>query len=160
MIVSELFGGTMNIVILAVFYTIIGILISILLYHLFDDCDKEWKSEHLAYQLGDIGLELGLIGSVAFWTTEITRGWAPIFPIAKSLDLKIDTYISSLFFAYAMFLFLEQLSEKVKFLYQQYIHSHIVRYIPPNWSVMKAVFASRKTNTKKDSVKEHYSHEL
>ena len=141
----------MNIVILALFYTLIGLLLSILLYHLFDDCDKEWKAEHLAYQVGDIGLELGIIGSVAFWMTQITRGWAPIFPISKILDLQIDTYVSGLFFAYAMFLFLEQLSEKVKFLYKEHVHKHIVRFIPPNWSVMKSVFASRKTNAKKDS---------
>jgi len=148
---TEILGGTMNIVILAMFYTIVGLLLSILLYHLFDDCDKEWKAEPLAYQVGDIVLELGIIGSVAFWTTEITRGWAPIFPVVKTLDLKIDTYVSGLFFAYAMFLFLEQLSEKVKYLYKEYVHSHIVRYIPPNWSVMKSVFATRKTNTKNDS---------
>jgi hypothetical protein len=148
---GEFLGGTMNIMILALFYTLIGLLLSVLLYHLFDDCDKEWKAEHLAYQVGDIGLELGIIGSVAFWMTQITRGWAPIFPITKTLDLQIDTYVSGLFFAYAMFLFLEQLSEKVKFLYKQYIHNHIVRFIPPNWSVMKSVFASRKTNAKKDS---------
>jgi hypothetical protein len=148
---GEVLGGTMNIVILALFYTLIGLLLSVLLYHLFDDCDKEWKAEHLAYQVGDIGLELGIIGSVAFWTTQITRGWAPIFPISKILDLQIDTYVSGLFFAYAMFLFLEQLSEKVKFLYKEHVHKHIVRFIPPNWSVMKSVFASRKTNAKKDS---------
>jgi hypothetical protein len=152
---TEILGGTMNIAILAMFYTLVGILISVILYHLFDDCDKEWKSETLAYQVGDIGLELGIIGTVAFWTTEITREWAPIFPISKSLDLKIDTYVSGLFFAYAMFLFLEQLSDKVKFLYDEYIHKHIVRVIPPNWSVMKSMFASRKTNAKKDSGTEH-----
>jgi hypothetical protein len=149
--IHELFGGTMNIVILAVFYTLIGLLMSLILYHLFDDCDKDWKSQPLAYQAGDITLELGIIGTIAFWTTEITRGWAPIFPIAKALDLQIDTYVSGLFFAYAMFLFLEQLSEKVKFLYKEHVHTHIVRYIPPNWSVMKSLFASRKTNPKKDS---------
>lgn len=153
--VGEVLGGTLNITILALFYTLIGILISVVLYHLFDDCDKDWKTEPLAYQIGDIALELGIIGSVAFWTTEITRGWAPIFPVTKVLDLKIDTYTSGLFFAYAMFLFLEELSKKVKFLYQSYIHHHIVRYIPPNWSVMKTLFASRKTNPKNDSAPTH-----
>ena len=110
--VGEVFGGTLNITILAVFYTFIGILISIILYHLFDDCDADWKKEKLGYQLGDIGLELGIIGAVAFWTTEITREWAPIFPITKALDLKIDTYTSGIFFAYAMFLFLEAVKMK------------------------------------------------
>ena len=152
--IGEVFGGTLNIAILAVFYTLMGILISVILYHLFDDCDADWKKENLGYQIGDIGLELGIIGAVAFWTTEITRDWAPIFPVTKALDLKIDTYTSGIFFAFAMFLFLEELSKKIKFLYEMYIHHHIVRYIPPNWSVMKAMF-SRKTNTKKYSESEH-----
>jgi len=143
--------GTLNICILAVFYTLIGLLISVLLYHLFDDCDDTWKSENVGYQLGDIFSELGIIGSVAFWTTYIIRDYAPIFPVSKSMDILIDTYVSGLFFAFAMFLFLEQLSLKIKYLYDKYVHNHIVRYIPPNWSVMKMMFGSLKTNTKKAS---------
>ena len=143
--------GTLNISILALFYTLIGLLISVLLYHLFDDCDDTWKKENLAYQLGDIFVELGIIGTVAFWTTYIIRDYAPIFPVSKSLDVLIDTYISGLFFAFAMFLFLEQLSLKIKYLYQENVHKHIVRYIPPNWSVMKMMFGSLKTNTKEPS---------
>jgi len=143
--------GTLNICILAVFYTFIGLLLSVLLYHLFDDCDDTWKNENTAYQLGDIFVELGIIGTVAFWTTYVIRDYAPIFPVSKSMDILIDTYISGLFFAFAMFLFLEQLSLKIKYLYQEFIHKHIVRYIPPNWSVMKMFFGSVKTNTKKAS---------
>ena len=144
--------GTLNIAILALFYTFIGLLISVLLYHLFDDCDDTWKSEKLTYQIGDIFVELGIIGSVAFWTTYVVRDYAPIFPVSKSLDILIDTYISGLFFAFAMFLFLEQLSMKIKYLYQEFIHKHIVRYIPPNWSVMKMMFGTVKTNTKEASL--------
>ena len=141
----------MNIAILAVFYTLTGLLLSILLFHLFDDCNEEWKKEPLYYQVGDIGLELGIIGSVAFWTTYVSREWAPIFPISKVLDVMIDTYVSGLFFAFAMFLFLEELTDKIKHLYQTYIHHHIVRVSPQNWSLMKVAFGSRKTNEKKDS---------
>jgi hypothetical protein len=143
--------GTLNICLLALFYTLIGLLISIVLYHLFDDCDDTWKSENISYQLGDIFSELGIIGSVAFWTTYVIRDYAPIFPVSKSMDILIDTYVSGLFFAFAMFLFLEQLSLKIKYLYQEFIHKHIIRYIPPNWSVMKMMFGSLKTNTKKAS---------
>jgi hypothetical protein len=140
--------GTLNISVLALFYTLIGLLISVLLYHLFDDCDDTWKSEHLAYQLGDISVELGIIGTVAFWTTYIIRDYAPIFPVSKSLDILIDTYISGIFFAFAMFLFLGELSLKIKYLYQEHVHKYIVRYIPPNWSVMKMLFGTVKTNGK------------
>jgi len=144
----EFFGGTLNIFLLSTFYFGVGLLISMLLFHLFDNCDDTWKSERIEYQLGDIFLELGIIGTVAFWTTHTIRDYAPIFPISKSLDILIDTYISGIFFAFAMFLFLEQLSMKIKYLYQEYVHKQIVRYIPPNWSVMKMFFGSVKTNGK------------
>uniref|UniRef100_A0A6C0AI77 Uncharacterized protein n=1 Tax=viral metagenome TaxID=1070528 RepID=A0A6C0AI77_9ZZZZ len=147
----EFVGGTLNITILASFYTVVGALLSILLFHLFDDCDDDWKKEGLGYQLGDIGLELGIIGTVAFWVTYVIRDYAPIFPISKTLDVLIDTYISGVFFAFAMFLFLEELSDKIKFLYHSYFHKHIVRMIPEKWSLMKSLFAVRKTDTKKDS---------
>lgn len=151
----EYVGGTLNITILAAFYTAVGALLSSLLFHMFDDCDTTWKSENLLYQLGDIFLELGLIGSVAFWVTYIIRDYAPIFPIHKTLDVLIDTYISSLFFAFAMFIFLDQLNEKIKYLYHTHVHKYFVRVIPENWSIMKVLFSSRKTNTKNDSAQTH-----
>jgi hypothetical protein len=147
----EILGGTFNIVLLSTFYTIVGLLMSIFLFHAFDDCNEEWKAESVFYQLGDIFIELGIIGTVSFWTTSIITDYAPIFPISKTLDIEIDKYISSLFFAFAMFLFLEELTLKVKHLYHTYIHVHIVSYIPENWSVMKMLFGSLKTNTKKAS---------
>jgi len=143
--------GSLNICILAVFYTLVGLLVSVFLYHVFDDCDETWKKENIVYQLGDIFSELGIIGTVAFWTTYTIHDYAPIFSVSKSLDILIDTYISGLFFAFAMFLFLEELSPKIKYLYHKYIHYHIQGYIPPNWSVMKMLFGSLKTNTKKAS---------
>ncbi len=138
----------MNITILGAFYTLLGALISVILFHLFDDCNEDWQKEGLAYQLSDITMELGIIGSAAFWTTHVMRGYAPIFPISKTLDIQIDVYISGLFFAFAMFLFLEELAQKIKFLYHKYLHSHFVRVFPENWSLIKSVLGSRKTESK------------
>ena len=146
---SEFLGGTMNITILGAFYTLIGAVISVILFHLFDDYNEDWQKEGLLYQLSDISIELGLIGSAAFWTTHIIRGYAPIFHISKSLDIHIDTYISGLFFAFAMFLFLEDLSQKIKFLYHKYLHRHFVRVFPENWTITKQAFGSRKTENNK-----------
>ena len=144
----EFFGGTLNIFLLSTFYFTVGLLISMLLFHLFDNCDDTWKSERIEYQLGDIFLELGVIGTVAFWTTHIIRDYAPIFPISKSLDVLIDTYISGIFFSFAMFLFLQELSSKIRYMYEKYVSHHIYDYIPVNWSVMKMFFGSVKTNGK------------
>ena len=48
-----------------------------------------------------------------------------------------------------MFLFLEDLSTKIKFLYERYLKSHFVRVIPEDWSIIEALFGKRKTNTPK-----------
>ena len=147
----ELLGGSLNIFVLSTFYTIIGVVLSVFLFHVFDDCDDTWKSETLIYQLGDIFLELGIIGAVAFWTTRLINGYAPIFSISLKLDHQIDNYVSGIFFAFAMFLFLGELSLKIKYLYQTYISQQIIRFIPENWSVMKMLFGTVKTNTKTSS---------
>lgn len=138
----------MNIGILAVFYTVLGALISYLLFHLFDDCDKEWKEHGILYQAADVTTELTFVGAIAFWSMSFIRDAAPMFPVNKVLDKEVDTYISGLFFAFAMFLFLGDLTEKIKYIYEQFLKSHFVRVFPENWSLMKMVFGSRKMENK------------
>jgi hypothetical protein len=144
----EVLGGTLNIAILALFYTIFGAFISYIIFHLFDDFNTEWKEQGLIYQSADIAAELSLVGVIAFWTTKLIKDAAPMFHVNKLLDKEVDTYISGLFFAFAMFMFLGDLSEKIKYLYQTFLKSHFVRVFPENWSVMKKVFHSHKTENK------------
>ena len=138
----------MNIAILAVFYTVFGALISYLLFHLFDDFGKEWKEQGVLYQTADVATELSLVGAIAFWTTNLIKDAAPMFPVHKVLDKEVDTYISGLFFAFAMFLFLGDLSEKIKHIYEKFLKTGFVRLFPENWSIMKMVFGSRKMENK------------
>jgi hypothetical protein len=156
---TEILGGTLNIALLACFYTAFGAFISYILFHLFDDYGKEWESQGTLYQTADIATELSLVGVIAFWITYIIREFPPMFPVHRALDRQVDTYVSGLFFAYAMFLFLGDLTNKVKFIYEKFLKSHFVRMFPPTWSVTKCAFA-RKTNEKKDSDKEHYTNGL
>ena len=144
----EVLGGTLNIAILAAFYTIFGAFISYIFFHLFDDFGKEWQSQDLLYQSADIATELALVGSVAFWITKLIKDAAPMFHVHKALDHEVDVYISGLFFSFAMFMFLGDLSEKIKYLYQTFLKSHFVRICPEDWSIMKMVFGSRKTENK------------
>jgi hypothetical protein len=144
----EVVGGTLNIAILAAFYTTFGAFISYILFHLFDDFGTEWKEQGIVYQSADIATELALVGSVAFWMTKLIKDAPPMFPIDKALDHEVDIYISGLFFGFAMFMFLGDLSEKIKYLYQTFLKSHFVRIFPENWSIMKMVFGSRKMENK------------
>jgi len=145
---NEVVGGTLNIAILAVFYTVFGAFISYILFHLFDDFGTEWKEQGILYQTSDVVTELTLVGSIAFWTTKIIKEYPPLFTIQTGLDREIDVYISGLFFAFSMFLFLGDLSTKIKHIYEKFLKSGFVRLFPENWSIMKMVFGSHKTENK------------
>lgn len=127
---SEALGVTLNVSILAVFYTALGGIISYLLYYFVDEHDENWEQRSTAYQLYDVSFQLAVIGILTFWVTYLMREAAPIFPISKELDLLVDTYTSGLFFAYAMFLFIEYLDSKIKFLYHKILDTHIAKFVP------------------------------
>lgn len=142
-----MFGGTINIAILACFYTLFGAMISYLLFHLFDDFDEEWEKASLGYQILDISAEISLVGIVAFWSSYVIKEYPPLFPVHVKLDQEVDTYISGLFFAYAMFLFLEDLSNKIKFLHTKYLKQHFTKIIPESWTLTKKMTGKTEKKT-------------
>lgn len=118
---QEILGATVNVAILSVFYTSIGGFISYLLSFVVYPFDQEWKKGSLGFQLLDIISELSLVGILAFWITYNIREAPPIFKVSKEMDSLVDTYISGIFFAYSMFLFLQFLDDKIRFLYAKYL---------------------------------------
>ena len=136
--IEEIVGVTLNASILAVFYTVLGGVISYLLSTFIEVPFDQWKASSLWYQLGTVSLELSIIGSIGFWVTYTIRQASPIFPISKELDHIVDTYIGGVFFAYAMFLFIELLDNKIRYLYSELFDRHIEKMFP-----------SRKTDKKK-----------
>ena len=136
---EEIIGVTLNTSILAIFYTVIGGVISYVLSLLETPFD-EWKKSSTAFKIGTVALELSIIGSIGFWITYTIREAAPIFPVSKELDHIVDTYIGGVFFAYAMFLFIQTLDDKIKYLYREYLDKHIEKMFP-----------SRKTDKNKST---------
>ena len=135
---EEIIGVSLNTSILAVFYTALGGIISYLLGIFADMPLDEWKKKPMWYQVGSVSLELSFIGTLAFWITYLIREAAPVFPVSKALDELVDTYISGVFFAYAMFLFVEYLDDKIRYIYSEVFDKHVERMFP-----------SRKTDKKK-----------
>lgn len=135
---SEILGVTLNSGILAIFYTVIGGVVSYLLYYFVDEHDEEWEKKSTLYQVGDVSLQLAMIGTIAFWITYIIKEAPPIFHVSRELDALVDTYMSGVFFAYAMFLFIDFLDSKIKFLYHKVFDTHLEKMFP-----------LRKTNKKK-----------
>jgi len=135
---SEIFGVTLNTGILAIFYTVIGGIVSYLLYYFIDEHDEDWEKKSTLYQVSDVSIQLAVVGTIAFWLTYIMKEAPPIFPVSRELDSLVDTYMSGVFFAYSMFLFLDFLDSKIKFLYHKIFVMHLEKMFP-----------LRKTNKKK-----------
>jgi len=141
---AEILGVTLNVSILSVFYTALGGIISYLLYYFVDEHDELWEKKSTLFQVYDVSFQLAIIGILAFWFTYMIKEASPIFPVSKELDSLVDTYISGVFFAYAMFLFIEYLDTKIKFIYHKIFDSHISKFVP-----------SRKMEKEKKRAKEH-----
>lgn len=127
---EEIVGVTLNASILAVFYTVLGGIISYLLSLFIDTPFDQWKNTSIWYQVGTVSLELSIVGTLGFWIMFLIREAAPIFPVSRELDLLVDTYIGGVFFAYAMFLFIQKLDDKIRYLYSELLDKHVEKMFP------------------------------
>lgn len=142
---------SLNVGILAGFYTMLGGFLSYLIYYLFEDHTENWEKNHsLMYQLIDVFIEISIVGLVAFWVTYGFKEAAPLVPMSKELDSLVDTYISAVFFGYSMFIFLDQLTSKIKYVFNTLFKNYFDRVLYPDGSILDipAKLLSRKTDTK------------
>lgn len=121
---------SLNIGILGIFYTMLGGLVSYIIYYLFEDHSKTWEESSLAYQIFDIFTEITIIGVTSFWITYWIKNYPPLVPMTKQMDSMIDTYTSSIFFTFSMFLFLDDLSKKIQFIYNRLLKRDFEKIFP------------------------------
>lgn len=127
---QEIIHMSINLSTLAITYTIFGALISYVFYYIFDEFDDKWKKRSELYKFSDVFIETILIALVAFWSSQFIQQLPPLFKVRKVLDIMVDTYISGIFFVFAMFLFLDQFTEKLKFLHDDYLSGYLSKLIP------------------------------
>ena len=124
MSVREVAFVSLNAVILALFYTLFGLFISFILYYLFDEFDEKWKERSIYYQLADVSTEIALLAIVSFWSAHVIEWAPPFFPVRKFLDTLVDDYISGIFFIFAVFVFMNQFTDKLKFVFEKKVGPH------------------------------------
>jgi hypothetical protein len=105
---------TTDVIVLALLYTAIGILTSFVLYYLFDEFDEEWKKRSSLYHVADVTLEISMLATVSFWSSVVITYFEPLLPVTKTFDSLIDNYVSSTFFLFATFVFMDDLSAKLQ----------------------------------------------
>jgi len=139
---------SLNVGILAIFYTMLGGVLSYVMHFLFDEFDDSWKGKAISYQIYDVGVELVLIGLVAFWLAYFIRDAPPIFHVSKPMDELVDTYISGIFFSFSLFLFFGDLESKIKYLYEKAVDPVMKKNFPTQGSILDGTltFESRKTD--------------
>lgn len=130
---------TGNIAIFSIFYTVAGALLSYILYYLFDvynDKNKEWEKKGMSYQMFDVSVEIAMIGIVAFWLVYSINVSAPIIPVRKGLEGLVDSYTAGLFFMFAMFIFLGDLTNKLKYIFDTFLGSYFDFLFPAEGSIL------------------------
>jgi hypothetical protein len=127
---------TINASLLAVMYTIFGALISYIFYHIFDEFDENWKKRSELYKITEVTVEVVIIAIIAFWSAFFIEKLQPFVPVRKQLDTLVDGFISGIFFIFAIFLFIDQLTDKLKYLYHDYLGEHAGRFFPQYGSII------------------------
>jgi hypothetical protein len=112
----ETYSVSANAAILAVIHTIYGAFISYLFYYLFDEFDENWEKRSLLYKFTDVAIEIMAIAVFGYWAAVFTGNFSPIFPISKENEIAVDGWVSGIFFVLALFLFLDDLTHKLKYL--------------------------------------------
>ena len=127
---------TINASLLAVMYTLFGALISYIFYHIFDEFDENWKKRSEVYKITEVTVEVVVIAIIAFWSAFYIEKLQPFVPVRKQLDTLVDGFISGIFFIFAIFLFIDQLTDKLKYLYHEYLGEHAGRFFPQYGSII------------------------
>jgi hypothetical protein len=127
---------TGNAAILAVIHTLYGAFISYVLYHLFDEFDDTWKARPTWYKLTDVVVEIMLIAIFGYWASETTLLIPPFFPTTRAHEVSVDEWVSGIFFVIALFLFLDELTEKLKFLQDEFFQDTFTSWLPQYGSII------------------------
>lgn len=133
---SDIRNLSLNIAILAVLYAGLGTLVSFVFYYLFDEYDDKWKASTMSYKIYDIVVEISLMALIAFWAVFTINTSAPIFPVRHAMAAYVDAYTSGMFFMYTVFLFMNSLGDKLKYLYESYLGSHFGKIFPDQGSIL------------------------
>jgi hypothetical protein len=141
--VSESHRITVNVIVLALFYTLFGALISYVMYYIFDEYNEDWKKKSILFQTADVAIEVSIIAVVAFWSSRITEMLPPFLTVRKELDTLVDGYISGIFFIFAVFVFMDHLSEKLRFVFEKLLSNYFTKLFPQFGSIVNLSLSYR-----------------
>ena len=139
---GDAFFVTANIVIFSLIYAIAGAVLSFIFYYTFDVYDpdrqegREWEHKGMFFQIADVVIEIIVVSVVAFWLVHYINTTTPIIPVRRGLEHFIDSYTSGLFFFFTIFIFMDDLSNKLKYVFNGLLSSTFDNYFPAGGSIL------------------------
>ena len=133
---TDAFLMSVDITVIGLLYTGLGIFISFIIYYLFEEFEEDWTSKTTTYQIIDIVLELTIVILCAFWISYIIRKFPRLLPIPPEQAFMIDTYAIEVFFLFALFLFLDGMTNKMKYMQEKLFGQHFNAIFPMHGSIV------------------------
>ena len=81
-------------------------------------------------------MEISLLSAIAFWSAHVIEIAPPVFPVRKELDILVDGYISGIFYVFAVFVFMNDLTEKLKHIFELHLGEIFSRTFPKYGSIV------------------------
>ena len=116
---KHLLNVSLNLSLIAIVYVLSGAATARLIRLLFNRFNEAWTKESLIYQLGDVSLELSFLVVVSFWITYAIHFLLPVLPVDVRLEHFIELYGGRMVFVYTVFLFVQDLDDKLLFVYDR-----------------------------------------
>lgn len=133
---SEIAKISINLAVLGVAYIALGLFISYIFYYLFDEFDDEWKKKSVWFKVIDVCVEVALVVLCAYWVSQAIESLPPIVPIPLPIAREIESYTADFFFVLALFLFLDELTNKLKYLQEFFFDTYFTSYFPQYGSII------------------------
>ena len=111
---------TLNLSFIGVIYVVLAGVVASLTRVMFSRFNETWTNGTLGYQLVDVSLELSLLVVLSFWITYFVHFLVPVLPVPTRLVQFIELYGGRMVFTYAVFLFADDLKEKLLFVYNRF----------------------------------------
>ena len=110
---------TLNLSIIGIIYVVLAGVVASLTQVMFGCFDETWTQRTLGYQLADVSLELSFLVVMSFWITYFVHFIVPVLAVSNRLEEYIELYGERMVFTYAVFLFANELKEKLLFVYNR-----------------------------------------
>ena len=127
---------TLNLSVFGVMITIAGLIVSFVLFYLFEEFDESWKSKSELYKFADVSVELSIIIISTYWITHYFNALPLLFPVPGTTNNDVLGYVTGVFFAYSVFIFLTGLTEKMRYLNTRYLAGQFDDIFPRYGSII------------------------